>query len=346
MALQSNRAAGDIDESYRWATTIEKEEDASPWAAEGRVLEWTLSETANDSTYREKMRKCRSFFLSGQGGHFTGAAGVRIEYRLFENESAKAACMILTGWNENLLKYKETIYDLHSRGLAVFIMDHQCQGLSGRLTHKCANWQLSYIESFGDYVSDALHFARKFVSPRLSGKRLGVLAHSMGGLVATHAALRERVTNTPPEERFFTRLALCAPFMGFEHPYPDFVILGMACALTLVGKAATHVPGDTTLDPAHPQPSGTRCSHHAGRTWHTQRIRELVPQVITCSPSVAWVRRCILAHLRLFQQAHKLGNSWGDYDPAGKGGTVDTHAACSILRTTTRRRDVDTAAAG
>jgi lysophospholipase len=318
------------DEAYRWALSLDKEEDESPWVGKGHVLEWTLSETANDAAYRAKMRKARAFFLGGQGGSFKSVAGVQIAYRLFDQDGASEACLIMTGWNENILKYKELIFDLHNRGFSVFIMDHHAQGLSGRLVDKCANEQLSFIVNFDDYVSDALHFAREVVRPRLSGRRLGVYAHSMGGLVVTHAALRERAEDTPPEERLFTRLALSAPFFGLNSSMPDFFILGLACFLTLIGKAATHAPGDTNDDPLLPKPSTTHCSHHAGRTWHTQRIRELVPQVLTCSPSVAWIRHCICAHLRLFQQCHTLGGGGGS-----SGGSVgsgdDEEGAMSIL---------------
>ena len=104
------------------------------------------------------------------------------------------------GRRTHRLKY---IHELHQFGYSVYTFDHRCQGLSGRAVP--GHHQRVHVDDFRWYVDDMLTFVDNHVPKHHTsdGNRLTILAHSMGGMVASLATLRR------PE--LFRALVLCAP---------------------------------------------------------------------------------------------------------------------------------------
>ncbi|HYG88649.1 MAG TPA: alpha/beta hydrolase [Azospirillum sp.] len=93
--------------------------------------------------------------------------------------------VLLTGRAEFIEKYRETVEALLARGFEVFAMDWRNQGLS---TRPFANPQIHHVEDFATLVADLELFVARVVEPQARGPLL-LMAHSMGGMVATlHAA--------------------------------------------------------------------------------------------------------------------------------------------------------------
>ena len=117
-----------------------------------------------------------------QRGHFDGKDGLRLAYAAVRVPDERAAVVIVSGRTENLLKYQEVVADLVRQRYSVYIHDHRGQGFSQRLLpdepHK------GHVVDFEDYVDDLQTFIDQVVR-RDPHPRLLLLAHSMGGAIAT-----------------------------------------------------------------------------------------------------------------------------------------------------------------
>jgi lysophospholipase len=135
---------------------------------------------------KESSEQLARAFRAGEAGTFKGAGGKQIAYRKFSvtPDMEKGTIVISSGRTESMLIYDELIRDLNANGYSVYIHDHRGQGLSERLTK--ADRQKSHIKSnFNDYVSDLHTFVNDIVKPDRPHKKLYLLAHSMGGAVAS-----------------------------------------------------------------------------------------------------------------------------------------------------------------
>lgn len=112
----------------------------------------------------------------------------RIRYACFraEGRPLRGTVVVLTGRNECIEKYFETIGDLSRRGFGVAILDWRGQGGSDRLLK---NPFKGHVASFDRYVEDLDQFFGEVVLPDCRPPYF-VLAHSTGSLVALLAAPR------------------------------------------------------------------------------------------------------------------------------------------------------------
>lgn len=110
----------------------------------------------------------------------------RIRYACFPatGRPLKGTVVILTGRNECIEKYFETIRDLSARGLGSAILDWRGQGGSDRLLR---NSRKGHVRSFDQYVADLDQFFEEVVLPDCRPPFF-VLGHSTGSLVALLAA--------------------------------------------------------------------------------------------------------------------------------------------------------------
>ena len=115
-------------------------------------------------------------------GEFKGVGGVKLAYASVVVPEERAAVVIVTGRTENLLKYQEVVADFVRQKYSVYVYDHRGQGFSERLLP--AEPEKGHVGDFDDYVVDLQTFVQDVVK-RDPHKRLFVLAHSMGGGIAT-----------------------------------------------------------------------------------------------------------------------------------------------------------------
>lgn len=128
------------------------------------------------------------------GGRFDRLlrGGIRLRTAAFPVAGpARGTVALLTGRNEFIEKYYETVADLHDRGFDVHLMDWRGQGLSARLL---PDRMKGHVGDFADYVDDLEAFVDR-IEPR---GPLILMAHSMGGHIALRAlaqrpALRARL---------------------------------------------------------------------------------------------------------------------------------------------------------
>lgn len=125
------------------------------------------------------------FWQQGHFSHFNGVNNVRINYAYFinKNNGIPAKCLVISsGRCESYLKYKELSFDLFNSGYSIFLIDHRGQGLSQRLL---ADPHKGHVNNFQDYVDDLANFIENIVTPHCSNSKPYLLAHSMGGAIAT-----------------------------------------------------------------------------------------------------------------------------------------------------------------
>lgn len=152
--------------------------------------------------------------------------------------TVRGSAVVLTGRAEFIEKYEETARTLRARGFEVFAMDWRNQGLS---TRPQPNPQRHHVEDFAVLVDDLERYLARAVAPRAGGPLL-LLAHSMGGLVATLHAARH------PER--FRAAILSTPMHAVNlRGVPAWLarlLADTACALGLGGHYAF---GQTDYDP-------------------------------------------------------------------------------------------------
>jgi lysophospholipase len=129
--------------------------------------------------------------------------GVRIRAAHWPN-GPRGTVLLLNGRGEFIEKYAETIAALQTRGFAVWTLDWRGQGASSRvLPDPIPN----HVARFRDHLDDLGWLLDSHIVPTLGGRKLVMLAHSMGG----HLGLRT-LARRPA---LFARAILSAPMIDF-----------------------------------------------------------------------------------------------------------------------------------
>ncbi len=151
----------------------------------------------------------------------------------------RGTALLLTGRAEFIEKYRETAGELLARGFQVFGFDWRNQGLSDR---PLSNRQIHHLDSFDTLAGDLEEVVERLVRPRQEGPLL-LVAHSMGGLVALMALLRD--------PGLCDAAVLTAPMFDiFTGPVPRRMAVWLAERLCARGRAAEYAFGQSDYNPA------------------------------------------------------------------------------------------------
>ncbi len=168
----------------------------------------------------------------GERAYFTSDDGLAIHYQRFDGDCNNTAVIILPGWSEPFLKYAEVIYDLRQQRYCVYAMDFRGQGMSPR---GVADPQKTHVMDFSQYVNDLRQFHREVIAPQ-EHQRSYLLAHSMGGLVAT------MFVSEQPEA--VDGLILIAPMLGINTgAWPRWMAYTIVSFLDWMGFGDSYVIG-------------------------------------------------------------------------------------------------------
>lgn len=210
-------------------------------------------------------------------GFFTGDRGRQIRYAVFgaTGRPMKGTVVVLTGRNECIEKYFETISDLAKRGFGVAIMDWRGQGASERLLK---DPQRGYVERFPSYTKDIDRFFSEIVLPDCRGPYY-VLGHSTGALAA--------LTAVPILVNRVRRMALIAPLIGVDNvPFSVKWLKRITGFLRGVGLGWLYVSGG----PWAPTPfEANVVTSDPDRYCRNVLLYETYPQLSVGSPTVAWM---------------------------------------------------------
>ncbi|MBP5269557.1 MAG: alpha/beta hydrolase [Clostridia bacterium] len=112
-------------------------------------------------------------------GFFEGSGGASLYYEAYRAPSAKRSVIILHGYTEGVVKYREFVKYLLDNGSDVYLYDQRGHG---RSTRDVPDKTLTHVERFTDYVDDLSAFVEKIVPKDMP---VFLFAHSMGGAVAS-----------------------------------------------------------------------------------------------------------------------------------------------------------------
>lgn len=110
--------------------------------------------------------------------YFRGHEGVKLRAVCQQKQEGSTVLLILGGRTEFAEKYAEVIHDLRMLDMGIYTFDHRGQGLSQRLLE---DHEKGHVGRFDDYVEDVRIFLEEYIG---KGRRVFVLAHSMGGAIA------------------------------------------------------------------------------------------------------------------------------------------------------------------
>lgn len=163
-------------------------------------------------------------------GYFSSKDGTRLFYRsLAPDGEPKALVAIVHGMGDHSGRYLHTMEGLVAQGFATIAVDYRGHGKADGPRTDCRVWS--------DYVDDLEAFWRK-ATAFAPGRPAFVLAHSHGGLIATHWAALQPVG--------LQGLVLSAPYFALAFDPPPLKLLGAR----LIGGILPGLPVPTGLTPA------------------------------------------------------------------------------------------------
>ena len=222
---------------------------------------------------------------NAKAGFITARDGVPLRYACFAATGRPLAgtVVILSGRNECIEKYFETIRDLSAVGLGSAIMDWRGQGGSGRLLK---NPMRGHVRSFHDYVADLDQFFAEVVLPDCRGPYF-ILAHSTGSLIALMAA--------PLMVNRVRRMVLIAPFLEVVNmPMSMPAIRRTAGILYRLGLGSFYAYGGKR--PKETPPFATnKLTSDIDRYVRNTGLYEAHPQLALGGPTVSWIRAACIA---------------------------------------------------
>ena len=227
---------------------------------------------------------------------------VALKFVAFRNPEASDAVLVVPGFNEPMLKYVQVAYELYVSGFSVFVYDHRGQGLSDRELQVQAEGrhQNGHIEDFfATKVADCVAFARGVVVP--GHRRVHLLAHSMGGLVAAHA------NHEAPDLFHKGRVVFSAPM--FETVWGKIPPGGLPRKVSnAIGAFGVHLglgrrlpplPG-AVLDWWDPHaPIFELLSHDKRKLAWYHALRSANPTLALLGPTMGWIYECTGAQYAL-----------------------------------------------
>jgi len=116
-------------------------------------------------------------------GEFKGARGFRIFYQWWRPEESRAVLLVVHGYAEHSGRYMNLVNYFVPRGYAVYALDHRGHGRS--------QGRRGYVERFRYYLDDLKAF-HDLVREREPRRKIFMIGHSMGGLIALAYALRHQ----------------------------------------------------------------------------------------------------------------------------------------------------------
>ena len=160
-------------------------------------------------------------------GTVRAAGGPEIHWERYAPPRPRSTVMILHGAGDHAGRYAGVTDALVAAGHEVALLDFRGHGRSGG-----RRW---YVDRFEDYLADLDAFATR-VRADAAGRKLFVVAHSQGGLIATHWALKGG--------KDVAGFVLSNPYFRLAIDPPKVKIW----SALLVGKFIPHLPLDAGLD--------------------------------------------------------------------------------------------------
>lgn len=214
-----------------------------------------------------------------RAGMLTAPDGRRLRYALFPalGRPLQGTVIIVTGRNECIEKYYETVRDLSDKGLGSAVMDLRGQGASERMLR---DPQRGYVNGFDEYVADLETFFEEVVLPDCRPPYY-LLAHSTGALVALLVA--------PAMVNRIRRMVLCAPLLEIVGlPFSMRATRNLSATLYNLGLGSRYFGKGRR--PPEPEPFATnKLTTDPVRYARNVELYRRHPELALGGPTVAWL---------------------------------------------------------
>ncbi|RUO32736.1 alpha/beta fold hydrolase [Aliidiomarina sanyensis] len=289
--------------------------DARPEDSDPAWDEWSRTQLA-------------AFFRRAEHLEFRSFDRAHIFYCVLEHPHPKGWVLVSPGRVESYLKYQEVALDLVAAGFSVAMIDHRGQGHSDRLT---SHSEQGHVNRFADYVQDFELWIEE-LQGRFGELPLHILAHSMGGAIAT--------LYVQGKAHRVKSVVLSAPMFGINTaPWPQWFAGPLTRSLTALNRIVTpgrhwYAPG--TGDWKKLPFQENKLTHSEARYEHFTRMYTEQPQIKVGGPTSHWVTEALVAAEMCIEQADRIaipvlvlsGTADQIVDPRGHGRFAEklTHA--------------------
>ncbi|TRW48342.1 alpha/beta fold hydrolase [Aliidiomarina halalkaliphila] len=239
-----------------------------------------------------------AFFRRAEHHEFRSFDRTQLHYCVLAHPKPKAWVLVSPGRVESYLKYQEVALELVAAGFAVAMIDHRGQGHSERLT---SHHEQGHVNQFADYAHDFEQWVQE-LRPRLGDLAVHILAHSMGGAIAT------MYVQSKPHE--IQSLVLSAPMFGINTtPWPQWFAGPLTRSLTALNRLVTpgkfwYAPG--TGDYQKLPFAENKLTHSEARYEHFSRMYADMPNIKVGGPTTHWVTEALEAAEQCIQSANKI----------------------------------------
>ena len=228
-------------------------------------------------------------------GQLKGRDNIDFNYYIATpDEAPRGSITIVHGLGEFFGKYHEYVWYLVQAGYKVFFLEQRGHGYTGGKTKEV---DTIYIDSYRTYVEDQKLFVDKVVVPESKGLDMLLLAHSMGGAIAT--------LFLETYDGYFKAAVLSSPMFKMQagniNPFLWLLIKAYA---TLFGKMQKLAPNQKHFDPNTDFNKSSALSRP--RFDYQLMLRRKDQHYQTTGATYGWALASMRVNRDIMKKAHKL----------------------------------------
>ncbi|MFW7380076.1 MAG: alpha/beta fold hydrolase [Oligoflexus sp.] len=228
-------------------------------------------------------------------GFFSGEDQANLFYAKYPHPNPKGNVLLVPGYSENSLKYRELAYNFYQQSYTVYTYDHRGHGFSDRLT---GDREMVYVEKWQNYVHDLQNFMQDIVAS--DDLPIFIFAHSMGAAIVTEVLQKDASYNVQA-------VVMNAPLHQLNtDPYPNWMAKAIASLGTLFWQGEQYAPGQGPVNEETWTVEGSGTSSVA--RFERYKYDSLSENIALSGASNNWVRETLKAGRRMTakNQARKL----------------------------------------
>ena len=251
-----------------------------------------LGEEGFLAAMEEENKKWRKQYVTR--GSLRSFDGAKLNYYVASPENPIASVTLVHGLGEFWGKYHEYAWYLFQAGYKVIFVEHRGHGYS---EGKVSDPQLIHIENYNTYVEDFLSFTESVVVPESAGLDMMLIAHSMGGAIAT--LFMEK------HPQYYSRAILSSPMLKIQvSSNSPLVALTISLGNIFFRRSKHIAPNQKRFSPNAPFETSNAASRP--RFEYQLRLRRKDEHYQTSAATIGWVLASIRVHREIFRRISNL----------------------------------------
>ncbi len=219
--------------------------------------------------------------------------GTALNYYYAIPDSPKAIVVFLHGFCEFFGKYHEYAWYLYQAGFGFYFLEQRGHGYS---EGKQKEPDVVHISTYKTYVEDFHNFMGKVICPYNKGRKLILLAHSMGGAVAS------LFLEQYPE--YFCSAILSSPMLKMKNNTSPILIKALRIYSLIFRKRRSIAPGQRHFDAKPVFETSSALSRARYDYMFEMRIKDEHYQ--TYGASIGWALASLRANSLIFKNITRI----------------------------------------